>query len=381
MRARSYAYRLSVTKAQSRRLEEILDQQRWLYNEALSLRQMAWEQYRASISFYDCCRWLTGLRKEKPDFTELPVSLQRGTIRRLDQAYAFFFRRCKLGQKPGYPRFKSRDRFDSITFDEFSGVRVFANKLVFKGCPPLTVRFHRQLPEAKITGCTLRRDQKGWSVTFRLTLPDVPKVAVKQRVGLDMGLTHLVTLSTGEKISNPRHTKRYASVLRLKQRALSRCQRGSNRRRKIKRSLSRFHAKIANSRATYCHQVSVDLVRRFDYLAAEDLSVANMTRGRLSKFIQDAAWATLLHQMAYKAEDAGKTFELKDPRGTTKECSRCGESRDMPLHIRVYKCEKCGFTGCRDVNASLVIRDRPVVRPKPRNVAHKGKRAVGVSSS
>jgi len=378
-----YRYQLRATLKQRNELRVILEQQRWLYNEALGWRTFAYDVYGASVSFVDQCRWLTHLRSKDERLSCLPANIQRATLKRLDTAFSGFFGRVRRGEKPGYPRFRGKDRFDSFGFNEFSGIRLTGKQLRFKGVSGgLKINLHRPLPAyEKILGCTFKQKANDkWEVCFVLRVPSPEKKPVQNAVGIDVGLTALATLSTGEEVPNIRPTSQAERKLRVSQRALSRCHRGSNRRAKVKAGVARIHETIRNTRGTYLHQVSADLVRRFDLIAVEDLNIKGLVQSRLAKSITDAAWGRLRFMLTYKAECAGGQVIAVDARHTSQDCSRCGNRVAKALSERVHSCTSCGLVLGRDHNAALNILHRAVVRPALPNVAHWGVRAAGAGN-
>lgn len=257
-----------------------------------------------------------------------------------------------------------------------NGVRFDGKRIQIKAVPGrISVNLHRPMPAGKILCCSFKRDHKGWSVGLVVRVAAPAKREVVAAVGVDVGLTSLATLSTGEKIENPRHTKNAAVGLRIAQRALCRCVKGSNRRQKVKTELVRYHAKIRNSRETYLHQVSQNLVGRFDLIAVEQIS-SGLSSGALAKHVNDAAWSRLRFMLGYKAECAGSTVVAVDPRHTSQDCSSCGLRVPKPLSERVHKCS-CGLVMDRDQNAAINILHRAVVGPGAPNVAHWGEHALG----
>jgi len=375
----TYRYQLRTTARQRAELQAILDQQRWLYNEALGWRTFAYEVYGASVTYMDQCRWVTYKRSQDDRLSSLPANVQRATLKRLDTAFSGFFSRVRRGEKPGYPRFRGRDRFDSFGFAEFVGIRLTGKQLRFKGVSGgLKINLHRPLPGyEKILSCSFKRKANGrWEVALVLRVPTPDRKPVETAVGIDVGLTTLATLSTGEEIPNVRPTIQAERELRVAQRALSRCQRGSNRRAKVKASVNRIHETIRNTRSTYLHQVSADLVRRFDLIAVEDLNIRGLAQTRLAKSITDAAWGRLRFMLTYKAECAGCQLVAVDARYTSQDCSRCGERVPKPLSERVHSCPSCGLVLGRDHNAALNILHRGVVAAALPNVAGCGVRAT-----
>lgn len=354
----TYKYRLLPNKRQHKVLVSILESQRQLYNGALEHRITAYRRNAKTVTLYTQQKELTELRREQ-DYAALPANLQRWTLRRLDEAYQAFFQRVKAkGEKAGFPRFRGKGRWNSFGFSEFSGIQLKDKRLYFKGMPgSLRMHLHRPLPEGKPLFCTFTRDHKGWSVCLQYRVPVQAIPATGRQVGIDMGLKELAVLSTGEAIPNPRMAKRAERELRRRQRALARCKKGSNRRKKVRLAVTRCHAKVKYTRNTHLHQVSARLVRENDLIAIEDLNVKGLARSMLAKSVHDASWATLRQFIAYKAAYAGRTVTAVDPKHTSQVCPECGIAARKTLKQRTHRCE-CGCVLDRDHAAALVILQR-----------------------
>ena len=166
----------------------------------------------------------------------------RSPLRRLELAYQSFFRRVKAGEKPGYPRFRSRRRYDSLTWD--SAWSIHQRRLALQGIGHLKVRWHRELPaSAKVCTVTVRRVVGRWYVGFALALQvsAVPPRSVMRAVGVDLGIQNFAALSTGEVVPGPRAYRAALPQLRVAQRRVSRRAKGSQRRRKAGLLLARLH--------------------------------------------------------------------------------------------------------------------------------------------
>lgn len=358
----TYKYRLLPTKRQHAALAEILESQRILYNAALQERIDCYRKTGKTRTCIDQFKALTELRQDSL-YAEFPLKLQRWTLKRLDEAYAGFFRRLKLSGKAGFPRFRGRSRWRSFGFVEFRGIRLDGHRIRFNGLPgSLRIHVHRPLPDGQLLGCAFTRDSKGWSITFQYRLSIAALPPNDSPVGLDMGLTTLAMLSTGEAIPNPRVAKRAERELRRRQRALTRCKRGSNRRTKVRTQVTRLHAKVANSRRTYLHQVSMRLVRDHDLIAVENLNVKGLAAGMLAKSVNDAAWSKLKDFLAYKAAKAGRRVVEVKANGTSQTCPECGQVKAKSLAERVHRCD-CGCVMDRDHAAAVVVLKRAVASP------------------
>ena len=352
---RTFRYRLKPTRHQAKVLGEWLAVSCELYNAALEERRGAWKVAGKSIGLYDQFKSLTEIRAFSSDVASIPVDIAREPLRRVDRAFQAFFRRVKAGQKPGYPRFRSRDRYNSLAFTlaKASEEAITVPKL---GC----VRFkaHRKL-RGRVKSASLVRSPTGktWSVSLVSDLGQAPeKQPVSSAVGIDVGLSIFASLSDGQQIENPRWLKQSEEELAAKQRILAPKRKGSNNRRQARRNVARCYEKIRNRRNNFCHHVSKWLVATYDLIAFEALSIQGMTKdGNFSKSIIDAAWGILLRQISYKAEEAGRYAVAVDPRGTSQLCSGCGEAVPKSLWERTHRCPRCELVLDRDHNAARNI--------------------------
>ena len=375
---RAFRYRLWTHANQERELAIALETHRRLYNACLEQRKTAYEAEKRSVKYTEQSAWFKAERAVNPFFARLNFSSAQDTMRRLDKAFQAFFRRVKAGEKPGYPRFKARDRFDSFTYPAYrDGVRLNGDKLRVQHVGTIRVKLHRPV-EGEIKTVTLRREAGKWYVCFSCVLPDVPVCDTgKPAAGIDVGLSHFLTASDGSTEPNPCYLKDALPPLRVAGRAVSRKKKGGRNRKKAVRRLARVHARVRNLRREHHHQVALRLVRRFGLIVAESLNVRGMLRnGRLSRAIADAGWSGFLLTLRSKAESAGVRFVEVDPRGTSQECSQCGREVHKALSVRRHDCPHCGLSLDRDHNASLNILARGLARtePVPVNEVLKNKR-------
>ncbi len=301
---------------------------------------------------------LTNLKK-LPSFSWLakpPSTCLTQTLRDQDTAFANFFRRVKAGETPGYPRFRSR--YDHAVSLRFQGV---SKPKWLRGVVSLikigTLKLAENIPAISCPDTvTLKREADGrYYVTFSAVVEIALLPVVASVIGVDLGLTHLATLSSGEKISNPRHLAAKLRYLRQQQRCLSRRQKGSQRREKQRLRVARAHSAVANQRNYAMHALTTRLIREHQIIAIEDLSVRNMIKNpRLARHISDAGWGEFRRQIEYKAKWYGRIVVVVDrwfP--SSKTCSKCAHKLDeLRLDIRQWTCPKCGTTHDRDINAA-----------------------------
>jgi putative transposase len=353
---RAFKYRLYPTPNQVRELEIALNTHRHIYNAALLNRQMAYQIEHRSLSYEAQSRWFKGRREENPWFAKTNFSSVQATLRRLDRAFEAFFRRVKVGQKPGYPRFKGRDYFNSVVFPSYrDGVRLTDSRLYVQHIGKIKVKLHRPI-EGAIKTVTVLREADKWYAVFACDLGDV---AVPQKagpeIGIDVGLEHFLTDSDGVHEPNPRYLKEALPELRRAGRSVSRKKKGGHNRRKAVKQLQAVYAKVRHCREDHRHKTALSLVRRAGLIAVERLNIKGMMGNRrLARAIADVAWAAFLATLQHKAERAGVVVVEVDPRGTSQTCSRCGTEVRKELSVRWHDCV-CGLSIHRDHNAALNI--------------------------
>ena len=348
---RTFQFRLQPNATQSEILGRILADNCETANACIQERREAWKLQRKSITYYDQQKELTELRKD-PAFQWVACDIQRDPLRRVDRAFKAFFRRCKSGEKPGFPRFRSRHRYDSFAFS----LPVCRDKsITIPNVGDIRARGGRSI-EGRAKICSIKRDGKRWTASVVCDIGPAPeKVAVSRATGIDVGLTTLATLSDGTEITNPRWTKQHEDRIAAAGRSLAHKKRGSKNRIKAREVLRRAHQGAANARLNYIHHVSKWLVENYDLIAYEDLKIRNMVRSNLAKSIMDAAWGLLIWCVSYKAENAGRYAIAVNPRGTSQVCSGCGSTVKKRLSERVHSCP-CGLIIGRDHNAGINIK-------------------------
>lgn len=354
---KTFKYRIYPTKSQSSKLSVILEECRWLYNKMLEERKHIWETQQTSPGLYDQHARLPELKVVHPALTAVHSQVLQNVCLRLDLAFKAFFRRVKIGETPGFPRFKSFGRYDSFTFPQApSGCQLRGGKLVISKVGPIKLVLHRPVVGVVKT-VTIRRTSTGkWFAFLSCEFTPTHLPTNDEQSGIDVGITTFATLSNGERIENPRFFRREEKALAKAQQKLSQIAKGSEEYRRCRGVVARIHERIANCRHDFAHQQSRKLVNRFGLIAVEDLSVNRMGRDpKFSKSIYDAAWSLFFACLSFKAEEAGRTMVAVNPAYTSQDCSRCGTRQLMPLVKRVYCCPSCGLILDRDHNAALNI--------------------------
>ncbi|MEV0364094.1 RNA-guided endonuclease InsQ/TnpB family protein [Nocardia fusca] len=354
---RAYKYRFYPTPEQAEQLARTFGCVRYVYNRALAERSRAWTQEQRRISYAESDKMLTAWKREPGTLwlTEPSKGPLQAALRNLQAAYDKFWRK-----QTGYPQFKKKGKSkDSATY--FSNCFTYRNgeiKLA-KQVDPLNIRWSRPLPEGvQPSQVTVSRDSAGrYHISILVEDMVTEHPPTEAVLGVDAGITSLYTLSTGEKISNPRYEKLDRARLAKAQRALAKKQKGSQNRAKARLKVARIHARINDRRRDHLHKLSTRLVRENQVIAIEDLSVRNMVRNRkLARAISDASWSQFRTMLEYKADWYGRSVVAVDRfYPSSKTCSACGRINDsMPLHVREWVC-RCGVVHDRDVNAAKSI--------------------------
>ncbi|MGW6918191.1 RNA-guided endonuclease InsQ/TnpB family protein [Kitasatospora sp. NPDC054939] len=356
---RAFKYRFYPTDAQAAELSRTFGCVRKVYNLALAARTEAWTLRRERVGYNATSALLTAWKRTQ-DLAYLSevssVPLQQ-TLRHLQGAFKNFW-----AKRAKYPTFKSRKKSRRSAEYTTSGFRFRDGRLrLAKMAEPLDIVWSRTLPEGAVPSTvTVSQDSAGrWFVSMLCEdRPSMP-APVDHAVGIDAGITTLLTLSTGEKITNPRHERRDRERLAKAQRELARKARGEgSNRAKAWLKVGRVHARIADRRRDFLHKLTTRLVRENQVVVIEDLAVGNMLKNRkLSRAVADASWSELRSMLEYKAGWYGREVITVDrwfP--SSKLCSACGTLHGrMPLDVREWTCCGCGTTHDRDVNAARNI--------------------------
>lgn len=352
---RAYRYRFYPSPEQADLLNRTFGCVRYVYNRALAERSRAWTQEQERVTFAGTCRMLTQWKAD-PETAWLyevsNVALQQG-LQHLQQGFVNFW-----GKHAKYPQFKSKRKSKASATFTTSGFR-YRNGQIFlaKMDAPLDIRWSRPLPDgAEPSTVTVSRDAAArWHISILVEETVRQHPAADTAVGIDVGITSLLTLSTGEKIANPRHERRDRERLAKAQRAMARKAKGSKNQEKARRKVARVYAKITDRRTDNLHKLSTRIIRESQTVIIEDLFVRNMVKNHsLARAISDASWSEFRRQLEYKADWHGRTVIAVDRfYPSSKTCSACGViAAKMPLSVREWECASCGAAHDRDVNAA-----------------------------
>ncbi len=372
---KAYKYRIYPNQEQKVLLAKSFGSCRWFYNYALNLISQTYKETGKGLSRNDIINLLPNLKKEYEWLTESPSQCLQQVALNLSSAFLNFFEK-----RAKYPNFKSKHQKQSIRFPQ--GCKLTGNVLRLPKLKDVYCKVSR-LPEGTLKSITvtltstgeyyascLFDDGKESSLT---PSPQTPltkgglrgdggtKGGIEGRaVGIDLGLTHFAITSDGTKHGNPKYYRKYEQKLTIKQRRLSKKQKGSNNRNKARKKVAKVHQKITRCREDFLHKLSRKLVDENQVICVENLAVKNMVKNqKLAKSISDVGWGMFCTMLKYKAEWYGKTYiEVDRFFPSSKTCNVClHQVKEMPLDVRTWQCPNCKTIHDRDVNAAQNIRD------------------------
>ena len=351
-------FRLYPTNLQKVELGQTFGCVRWVYNKCIEVKSKAWEVEKKNISRYELSSVLTKWKKEELTLWLKEVNSQslQQAIANLDSAYSKFFK--KTG---GFPKFKSK--FGKQSFSVPAQCFLLEDAIKIPKIGVIKAEVHRQVT-GEVRSMTISKTTTGkYFVSILLKtedeLPEKLPTTEAGTVGIDLGLTHFATLSTGDKIENPRYLRKRLRKIKVAQRRLSKSKKGSKNRDKKRWKVAVLHEKVTNCRNDFLHKLTSRLVNdnQVDSFAIEDLAVSNMVKNHcLALSISDVGWSEFRRQLTYKAERLGKNvLVIGRFEPSSKTCS-CGlKKTDLKLRDRVWTCS-CGLTHDRDLLAASNIK-------------------------
>lgn len=370
---RAYKYRLYPNKAQTENLNFLVEQGRLLYNAALQERKWAWKFHKVSINYYHQADQIKYFRRDDPDgIGKLNYCACQQILFRLDKAFANLFRRRKQGKRAGYPRFKSKKQFSSLRFVYNNGFRLSDDKLYIQNIGWIRLFQHRPIPnDAIIKQGIIKRDKLDkWYVCLEIESPDPEFISNdKDAIGIDMGINHFATFSTGEQVENPRWFRKSEERLANLHRRYAHTSKGTKRHEQLRYQIAKLHQHIANQRRDFQHKLSHRLVNEFGFIAIEDLNLKSLERGYVRKGIVEVSWGQFARFLAYKASSAGCQLVRVDPKYTSQTCPQCDSHVSKSLSDRIHNCPHCSYTAPRDIAAAQVILNRGMARTGPLQLA------------
>jgi putative transposase len=375
-------FRLRPTARQHVALAACVDAHRELYNAALQERRDGWSHAsKTRISYGDQSAQLTEMRAVRQDQAMWSFSSQQATLRRLNKAFAGFFRRVKAGQTAGYPRFKGKARFDSVEWPkDGDGARWLPEqrRVYLQGIGQVKADLHREVA-GRVKTIQIKRQGRRWILVLSCDdVPTDPLPVTGRQVGIDVGIVSFATTSDGEHVDNPRWARAASDRLAAAQQRLQRAGRGGRNRAAKRETVAARYRKIANQRKDFHHKQARELATRYDLIVVEDLKIANMLRrakpladpanpghhlpngarakSGLNRSISDAGWGQFVSILRAKAEEAGRAWIEVDPRHTSDRCEACGHvARENRVTQAEFACQGCGHSAPADEHAARNI--------------------------
>jgi putative transposase len=359
-----YNYRLDPQPRHRLALGKAFGCARVVFNDGLRAREAAYQSGEQCVTDSELSARLTAAKAtpERAWLTEVSSVVLQQALADLTTAYRNFFASVngtRRGPKVGKPRFRSRkDHRQAIRFTANARFRVLPNgKLRLPKIGDVPVRWSRPLP-SRPSSVTVIKDPAGrYFASFVVEAQPGPQPQAEPVIGIDLGLGHFAVMSDGRKITAPRFLRRAEKLLARRQRELSRKQNGSRNQEKARVKVARAHARVADARRDFHHQLSTALIRDNQAVAVEDLAVNGLGRTRLAKSVHDAGWSAFVAMLEYKARLYGREFcRVGRFIPTSQTCSACGiRGGPKPLHVRAWRCRSCGAWLDRDVNAAVNV--------------------------
>jgi putative transposase len=359
-----YNYRLYPAPGQRLALARAFGCARVVFNDGLAARQQAHQAGLPYLSDGELSARLTAAKAtpQRAWLAEVSAVVLQQALADLNAAYRNFFASLtgeRKGRRAGLPRFRSRkDTRQAIRFTRNARFAVTpGGKLRLPKIGDVPVRWSRPLP-SEPSSVTVIKDSAGrYFASFVIETGPGALPETETAIGIDVGLNHFAVLSDGRKIASPRFLRRAEKKLRRAQRSLSRKQQGSRNRDKARVTVARAHARVADARRDFHHQLSTALIRESQAVAVEDLAVQGLARTRLAKSVHDAGWSAFVSMLEYKARLYGRQFHrIGRFEPTSQTCSACGvKDGPKPLHVRAWQCPACGAWLDRDINAAVNV--------------------------
>lgn len=359
-----YKYRLYPTLGQQAALARAFGCARVVFNDGLHARLEALAAGLPYVTDGELSARLTAAKgtPERAWLGEVSAVVLQQALADLNAAYRNFFASLtgrRKGPKVSPPRYRSRkDTRQAVRFTRNARFSITpGGKLRLPKIGDISVCWSRNLPSVP-SSVTVVKDSAGrYFASFVVQTQPDPLPKTEPAIAIDLGLTHFAVLSDGRKIASPRFLRRAEKELKRAQRNLSRKQDGSKNRAKATLKVARAHARVADARREFHHQLSTKLIRDNQAVAVEDLAVTALARTRLARSVHDAGWSAFTAMLEYKAQRYGRSFyRIGRFEPTSQVCSACGaHDGPKPLHVRAWRCRACGAWLDRDINAAVNV--------------------------
>jgi len=353
---KTYKFRLYPSKKQELKLNQFIELARFSYNKQLELKINEYKINNKNLSQFDLNNNLIKLKEENKNLTQLHSQVLQNINQRINYAFNNFFRRLKSKENPGFPRFKGKNKYDSITYPQ-SGFKL-ENKLYLSKIGKINIVKHRQL-EGNIKTLTITKTSSNkWFACFSAEKEVKKQNRIENHIGIDLGLKHFYADSEGNLINNPKYLRKSELKLIKTCKNHSRKKKGSKNRLKSRLKLAKLYERITNQRLDFLHKQSRVLTNNYSNITVEKLNIQKMQQNKyLSKSIADVSWNKFLQLLSYKVEETGGKLIEVDPKGTSQYCI-CGNKVEKSLAVRIHKCNNCKIEINRDVMSAILIKNK-----------------------
>ncbi|MEH1852871.1 MAG: transposase [Nostoc sp.] len=376
----SYQYKIKPNKEQAEKIDNTLEMLRYQYNYQLAQRFDWYEQNKCSIdrcsrgvchlpelknqpNYYSQKASLVQLKKHRPWYKNIHSQVLQEIPKKVEIAFDRWLKGDVNGKKSGRPRFKGKGQYKTFTYSQFNQAHFVNNQIKLSKIGDIKVIVHRQIPDGfEIKTVSVTKKADGYYISLSLddkTVPTIkPDFNSNNIVGIDVGLIDFYVASDGAKVKAPKFLRKAERRLKSAQRQVSRRKNGSNRRKKAIIKLAKQHKKVADTRKDFHFKTANNLLKKYDVVAVEKLNVKGLAKSRLAKSVNDAGWSQFISILTVKAVNAGLKLIPVKASGTSQECSNCGTKVQKTLSQRTHDCPNCQVSLCRDLNASINIKNR-----------------------
>lgn len=343
---KTFKYRIYPTSSQSKLMNNILEECRWLYNSFVIEKHELWNREKKYISFFNQASRMKEFKSKRPSLKIVHSQILQNVGLRVDKAFRAFYKVYRFDKNRNPPKIKRKDQYKSFTYPKGNSFKILSqNKIKLGKIGKIKIKYHRNI-EGEIRNCTVKKESTGkWFVYILCNdiFPEKFKIKTNNSIGIDVGLHSLAVLSNGTKVENLNFYKR-KEILKAKK-------------KRNYKTVSKIREKILNKKRDYYHKKTKEIINKYDIICIEDLSIKNIIRNnpQLKRRIYDASWRYFLNLLVYKANNVGKKVIKVDPSYTTLTCSNCGNIKKSNFFNRQYRCIKCCNVIGRDLNAAKNI--------------------------